>query len=298
MSKSLLTVLSIVTLLTANVRADIDEPQGVCIRGARTYTCSDGTVIDACDDCSSGSSGGNGNAGKGLIKFVGIMVVAGVVTAIFIPSFVLSPAVALELFVGKGKNIFGDKKKAAEAHKEYVEARTATEKAGEDFIEAENALYDAERDGPLRDSLIETNTATRHAFTPPKKMWWTDMPHLEPTLDWRCRQAGLEFPFRMNPDDPIAGFVNVNAMLNQCIAANMIEPGLGTIAPAADGSCPAATRQCMHTRPDGSAACCPQDHTVFNSVDNLCYRTTDYRSARWTDAGRFLGGEYCPASSR
>jgi hypothetical protein len=288
----LVIALSLLVIHSADVRADIDEPSSSCVRNNRTFTCPDGTTIDVCDDCSggtSGSYGGNGDAGKGMIKAIGMLIVV----AVFVPGFVLSPAVAVELFFGKGKNIFGDKTKAREQFKAFREDQASTERAGKQVIEARLEIDKSEI---MRDAIASTTLTTKRRIPVPGGLaWLTNMPRLVPSRDIACKQAGMLFKYHLNPNDPIAGFANVAVMLNDC--AGRFETGVPAVDAAPDGTCPGATLRCMRILPSGLAACCPQGRSVLNAIDNRCYRDMDYRGATGDAAQRFLGGEHCPASA-
>jgi len=262
-----------------------------CVRGARTFTCPNGSVIDVCDDCSSSSgSSGSGNGGAGLIKLVGGLI--GV--AIFVPGFVVSPAFAIEVFWGAWGNEhpFGDRRAQIAAAKEKWEAFDKTRKDLEARGHAINvAKLEVETD--LKDAVKQqTFPPLSTAAAPlPKQFWWSNMPRLVPNRDIECKAAGLEFPFRMLPGERIGSFADRTAMMTAC--GSRIERPVTSSRTDANGSClNAGDLRCMHP-----GVCCPQGHGVYNAIDQMCYRDMDYRHSIDPEAQRYLGGEYCPASS-
>lgn len=118
------------------------------------------------------------------------------------------------------------------------------------------------------------------------------MPRLVPNLDIACRAAGLEFPFRMLPGEQIGIFADRGAMMAAC--GTRIERPVDSTQTDANGNCLNASHlRCM--RP---GVCCPPGHRVYNAIDGKCYRDMDFRHSPHSDeAQRYLGGEYCPASS-
>lgn len=281
-------------MLIAGGRMDVraDDCEGIscsCTRGASTFTCPDGNTIDSCDDCSSSSSGG-GNAGAGMIKLVGGLI--GV--AIFVPGFVVSPLFAIEVFWGAfGQHPFGDRKAKIAAAKEKWAAFDQTRKDLEARGHAINvAKLEVETD--LKDAVKQQNFPPLNTPPPPPppQFWWSNMPRLVPNLDIACKAAGLEFPFRMLPGERIGSFADRDAMMTAC--DSRIEKPVESRGTDANGTClNAGDLRCM--RP---GVCCPQGHSVYNAIDMMCYRDMDFRgSPRDDEAKRYLGGEYCPASS-
>lgn len=290
--------LAIAMLGLGRAHADvITSPEGTCIENhcycdgiGRPYTvgpCSS-TCEEICGTSSSSTSSSSGGKGGGLL-LIGLLIAV----AAFPPMFAVAPAATLELwFDRKGKNIFGSKAAARERWRRFVDDRKSTENLGKRVEEA-NTFF--EKDPDMRDAM-SSNIPTKRALPAVTgRFWWTNTPRLVPSRDFSCKQAGLLYPFHMTASDPIAGFPNSEAMLIAC--SGTFQPGVDSLPADAAGQCSANTNRCMHVRPDGRQACCPRGNSVYNAEDLKCYRDSDFRAAGNESARRFLGGEYCPASS-